>query len=1229
VQSTLLGLAIALIVVLVTALVGPLFIDWSRWRTTFEAEATRLVGMPVRVSGDIDARLLPTPSLRLNGIEIGEPGQGPGQEPGHEPRLRARALRVEFALTPLMRGEWRASQLHLDTPQVTLGVDADGRIEVPPVSIGFDPDQLSFDRIDIANGRAVLLDAASGTRTVVDKFSFNGDVRSLLGPFRGDGGFVVADRRYGYRIAGGRRGEDGGMRLRLSLDPGERAPSVESDGTLWVEGGHPRYEGTLTLASAAGLAPSNGQKATPWRATSRVKATPARALFEQIEFQYGPDERALRLAGTADLRFGAEPSFEAVLSARQVDVDRVLRQPDAPPRTPIALLRDLTDTLAQFTPPPLPVRIGVGVDTVTLGGASLVGLHGDIHAEGQGWSLDDIEFRAPGGTQVHASGLLSLAPGAPEFAGPARIDSADPKALIAWLEGQRAAPSATIGSLSARGDVTLGATRVAVERLRAEFDGKAVEGRLAYAFAADRRPARLDAALNAAQIDLDGALAFASNALAGTTFELPREIALKLDFGRGTYAGVEAKGASADLKFDARGLDIQRLAIADFGGAVINGQGHIDTSSSSWRGSLAFSLEAQQLAGVTALAAKFAPGAADLLRATAPRAAPAKLNAKLDVAPATDGGGAEADRTQAKLTLEGVVAGVRVNLAAQGNGDPASPAAADVRLDGRLDAGDGAALAALLGLDRVAAVDHRAASLVLTANGPANRDLRVDATFSGGGLDAGARGTLRLADARAQGRLDVSFAASDARLLHRDAAPAVPVVLTTRLALDGDRIELAALNGRLADASVKGELALVLGHPLRLDGHLEADSVDAAAVIAGAIGSPATRRGAWSDEPFRAGPLADVDGRLAFKVARAGFLGGITGEALQGSVRFEPSAIGIEKIDGRIGGGRFTARADLRAGSSGLTASLQASLADADIAALLPRGAGASGRLSFQFDAAGAGLSPAALIGALRGKGSAAVESLQLTGLDPRAIENASEAAEHGSLLDPVRVGDVVRTALVGGGLDIPNVGGTFAINDGRLTFAPLAAPARNADVTIRGSYDLGQDALDVGFELAGAPSTDMATHARPQLTISFKGPFAAPRRNVDVSALVHWLTERRVEREAKRLEAAEREAKRIQAQEAEALRRAQEEARRAAQKAAEQRAAAQRAAEQAAAAMPPAASGADKAPDLPPAIEIPLAPVSPPAPVHRPKPRRASPPHGAAARAPALPLVITPPVVR
>jgi large subunit ribosomal protein L24 len=1218
VQTTLLGLAVAIILALVTALVGPLFVDWGRWRTTFEAEATRLVGMPVRVSGRIDARLLPTPSLLLNSIEIGPPGQ--------EPKLRARSLGVEFALGPLLRGEWRAAQLHLDGPEMALGVDADGRIEVPQVAIAFDPDALSFEQVSIEHGRAVLADAASGTRATLEDLWFKGDVRSLNGPFKGEGAFVSAGQLYGYRISGSRRGDDGGMRMHLSLDPADRPLTIETDGTVWVEREHPRFEGGLVLARPAGFKLAAGGTVTsdPWRATSRVNATPASVLLEQLDIQYGPEERAIKLGGTAELKLGAKPRFDAVLSARQLDLDRALLASDAPQRTPVALLRSLTDAVSAFAQPPVPIKIGLGIDSATLGGAPLIGLRGDIRAEAGAWSLDTLEFRAPGATQVRASGDLKLAVGALEFAGPASIDSADPKTLIAWLEGRLDAPRATVGALRARGDVTLGGDRLAVDDLRAEFDRKTIEGRLAYGFATEQRPARLDAALTAAEIDLDGAIAFADKALAGSTFRRPGEIALALDFGRARYAGIEAKGATANLKLDSHGLLIERLAVADFGGAALTASGRIDAGAPSWRGSIALGLDAQRLTGVTALAARFAPGAADTLQALTRRAASAKLTAKLDVAPAS----AAADaKTSARLAVDGVIAGVRVKVQAEGNGFVASPDKADIRLDGRLDADEGAALATLIGLDRVAVVDQRPARVTFAANGPANGDLRIDGRFSGAGLDAVARGTLSLADGHRRGAFDLNLNAADARLPRREPGVAMPVTLATRVSLDGDRFTLASLDGRIAGAKVKGRLGLTLGSPAQVEGRLEADTIDAAAVIASAIGAPNTGRrdGTWSSEPFVAGPLAAVEGQVEFSVAHAALAGGLDARQLRGTLRIAPSGITLDKVEGILGDGRLAAQVEVRAAVAGLSTKVQVSLDNADLAALLPRAAAgrARGRITLHFDASGAGLSPAALIGALQGQGTVTAENLLLSGLDPNAIDAATRAAERGVALDGVRIGDIVRTALDGGRLHIPDAGGAIAIADGRFTLAPLVAPAQGADVAITGSYDLAADALEARFDLTGAPRQNGPIGQRPALSVALKGPREAPRRSEDVSALVSWLTLRSVEQESKRLEAAERLAKRIKAQEEETLRRAQEAAAAAAAQRAEQTAGI------------PAGSASDKssdkppdkAPDLPPPIDIKTAPGTVPAAKPHPSPSASD--RASVVRPPAAPLVITPPVAR
>src|SRR6201987_3908964 len=91
------------------------------------------------------------------------------------------------------------------------------------------------------------------------------------------------------------------------------------------------------------------------------------------------------------------------------------------------------------------------------------------------------------------------------------------------------------------GDVALGSDAITLDGLKLEFDRMTVAGRLAYAWASDDRPARLDVALTAPEIDFDRVHAVAKAVLGDSTFDLPREGALSLKIGRAFVAGVEAK----------------------------------------------------------------------------------------------------------------------------------------------------------------------------------------------------------------------------------------------------------------------------------------------------------------------------------------------------------------------------------------------------------------------------------------------------------------------------------------------------------------------------------------------------------------------------------------------------------------------------------------------------------------------------------------------------------------
>ena len=175
-QTTLLGLAIAFIVALMAALIGPYFIDWNQFRPQFEAEATRIVGAPVRVGGELDARLLPTPSLRLRSVVLGGPND--------LGKARADKLDMEFSLGSLMRGEWRADELTITGMSLDLGLDSQGRVDWPVPSGKFNLGSLAIDRLNLT-GRIALHDAASRRTLELNDIVFSGDVRSLAGAVRG------------------------------------------------------------------------------------------------------------------------------------------------------------------------------------------------------------------------------------------------------------------------------------------------------------------------------------------------------------------------------------------------------------------------------------------------------------------------------------------------------------------------------------------------------------------------------------------------------------------------------------------------------------------------------------------------------------------------------------------------------------------------------------------------------------------------------------------------------------------------------------------------------------------------------------------------------------------------------------------------------------------------------------------------------------------------------------
>ena len=1115
-QATLLGLAIAIILALVAAIVAPLVVDWNHYRLPIEMEASRLTGLDIRVHGAIDARLLPSPLITLHDVDAAEPGK--------PPLLRAGTLNLELSLGPLLRGQVQASEVHLIGPQLDLSLDRAGAVVLPRMPGAFHPKALSISQFTVDDGRVTIADAAYGAPLVLNKVWFKGDIASLAGPFNGAGAAVVGDDLYGFRLSGG-PADGGGSRISLGIDPADRPLTTQFDGVLTFRNGVPQFDGSFSLARPVGATLANGERvlSDPWRAIGTMRASPTAAALENLALRYGPDERAVDFTGSADLTLGAHPRLTGRIAAMQVNIDRALADPDTTDRPPLVLLRSFLPAFAANGKLPMPAEIGVRVDSLVVGGRTIDSLSGALDFDGGGWSFSNIRFHAPGLTDIELSGRLTGGARDFAFSGPAAVSSADAAMLLKWVNGQggdRAGNDAKI--FSAKGTVTIARDRMAVAGLNAALNEEKIEGRLAYDWAADKRPARLDAELQAGELDLDALSTFAKSALGGNVAP-PQQATLAIDIGKATYAGVAAQAVNAQLKFDAGKLQIDRLSIGDLAGAKLDISGRIDELSSQPRGQITLDLDASALDGLADIAAKLRPQDAVLLRRAADRLAPASMHAVLDLQQDAASG------STAALHLTGSMAALRVALNGTAQGQPAHLADAALRLDGSIDADDGTALLALLGLDHVLAVDQFPGRLTLSAAGPLNGELHVDGKVETSGFASTISGAIRLNGAQSpSGKLQVQAAAGDLRPLQQamtgQTGIAVPVGGHAALAIAGDKFSFTDITATVGKCAVSGHVTLEWKDPIAIDGAVTADDIDADGLSALLLGLPSASPApspAWSSDPIGSGGFAALHGDVKFDFARAEFTPALVAGKLTGVAHFAPSALTVDNIAGTLAGGHIAGAIAFQRNGSDLGAHAKIDLNDVAAAAIIgPSLNVAGGQLTITLASDGFGMSPAALIASLHGSGTATLKDVRFAGLDAAAFAVARQAAGPSGPVDMAKVQAAVSAALANGYLTVPSGQAAFTIASGAINLNQLTLQADDrAQLSLNGAIDLGNAAINARMTLSETPPASALIGSRPELSLDIKGPLAAPRRTLDTSALTGWLTLSAAELQSRRIE--------------------------------------------------------------------------------------------------------------
>ena len=160
-------------IALFAALIGPYFVNWNDYKSTFEAEAEKILGQPVRVAGTAKATVLPSPSLTFTDVQVGDT-EG-------EPMMTVERFDVTIELMPLLQGEIHVISMKLQKPHVRIAVDDSGTIDWlirSEASKALDPEKVALDNVEIADGAASYIDARTGVQLDFD--NINASIKATL-----------------------------------------------------------------------------------------------------------------------------------------------------------------------------------------------------------------------------------------------------------------------------------------------------------------------------------------------------------------------------------------------------------------------------------------------------------------------------------------------------------------------------------------------------------------------------------------------------------------------------------------------------------------------------------------------------------------------------------------------------------------------------------------------------------------------------------------------------------------------------------------------------------------------------------------------------------------------------------------------------------------------------------------------------------------------------------------
>lgn len=1092
--------ALALVVALTAALLGPYFYDWSQARGLIEARLSDSLGVSVRIAGRMDVRLLPTPYLVAENITTHPRQTGSGQ--GLDLSFHAHALRLELAPLSLLSGDLTFTDLTIDQPDIVLSDNKD--MKHPPLASVSAAQSVHFEHIVLNEGTITLVDHDHEALRL-SHISATGNAPSLMGPFKVDGSFESLAGPVGFHLNSGTV-DNNLLRLKLALASQTSDLTLALDGALGLD--KPDFDGTVKSRGSFVL---TGQT-VPFALDGAAHLGLNRNTSEHFELLLGREDSPLKFSGSAAYADGPARGLTASLTATTLDLDRSLAPaPDHLPRP-----SDLADRLRQAVIEIMSRHSGLirqfelNIDSVILAQDSLAAVHLTADATGPAPHIQ-LSARAPAHAAFNFDGTLKAQTSATDdlgVEGRGNLDVPDTVRLQTWFYGKRPAGTPLFQKIAFNGPVRIdhgfesASAQITLDRSR-------LSGSLAYHPAHGLQSGQLSLNMRSDDLDLDSIpdLTVLQNVADNLDIKLDAQTMTLAKFGQ---SALSAGHIQLDMTRQGAVTHIKTLNVDSVGGSSLSASGNFSPQASDFSAHL----NAPQPGPLISLLHVLLP--TPLMTALKSRAAalsPLQLDITAEKGENTD----DILGNWRKFSLSGTLADTNITLSLSDK---------DHALV-HLDSPHSATLLAQLGLPSLPLGSSGSGEVSLKAWGLTQRTPHVDLNAQISGTELNAKGLVNTKSPSFDGQWSLHSRDSTPLLqtlaiLLPDAQTSLPLNMSGTASLTPDILDISALDGTCAATHINGQLRLSRNGGAHVTGTLHLDKLDMGTLLAPVFGnSPSTKPSSlWPDTAFQTSLGALPDSRIELNVDTLG-LGNLTAQAAQFGLSYSPGQISLDPVQLHLFGGQISGAASLRrAGASG-SVSADTYFDGLDIAS-----AALDGKASGQLNFAGTGQSWAAIVGGLAGTGSLSLRAGHIKMIQTQGLARVVTSAEQDQIAsDAPNLSKALEAEFTAGITDIDPAPLNITMANGQIQFGPGQTLPRDkaSRSPLTAGYDLrsGQFSMATSLTLSPLPQGWQNTDV-PSIDISWHGPLASPQHKLDVGNLTNALAAKAIARSQARIEAVE-----------------------------------------------------------------------------------------------------------